>query len=203
MTENTETKPKQRGNGPVVATFTNTDGSDSKRPNGPSAVHFRDRKGGAEHTLNLETLSIEALRTLAAVQATKYVETYARNHEDDEGATIEGLIAKRVKELQDGDIFVRTVGTGNGGSKVVDVSPWVDAYELMFKSIKKPFTEDMLTQFRANLLSKTGVERNKFIAGLKSKSAAYRAALAEVQAKLAKAKAKSIKDEINFEDFLA
>lgn len=88
-------------------------------------------------------------------------------------------------------------------TKIVDVSPWVDAYELMCNNLKQPCAPEFLEQFKAKLLGMSTTERNTLILGIKAKAPMYRAACLEIQTRLAKAKAKAIMAEITFDDFLA
>lgn len=202
--ETATAKPaKTRGNGPITATYTNAGGANIDRPVNPLKLTFKVKKTGETFTLDIEALSIETLRTLAAQQAFKHVETYVRNHEKDDGATIIGLVEKRGGEVQRGEIYARANSGAPRPERVIDVSPWVDAMELAYTRAKKPLTPDDLSTFRAKLLGMNGLERNKLIANIKSKSPVYAAALLEVQTKLAKAKAKAVKEEVNFDELFA
>lgn len=71
----------------------------------------------------------------------------------------------------------------NNPKKPVDVSPWVEAYELMLRGTKQTCTHEMLEHLRGRLLGMGGTERKVFIAWLK-RDPAYHGALLEVHARM-------------------
>lgn len=199
----TKEAPRQRGVGPVEVAYIAHDGRVSPRAEAPAHVRFKVKATGETHEVDLSELSEATIRTLAAQMIEKHIQTYVRNHADDEGVTPHGLVVKRASEIASGTVHSRALGTGGSRKKAVDVTPWVEAYEHMLKSVKKPVTPEALAHFREKLETMQGVERNKFIAGMKAKHAPFKAACLHVAAARAKAATKTMKEELNFDEFLA
>lgn len=197
---------RQRGNGPVSFEYLNANGSRERRPSEPSKVFVKDAKSGEVHTLDLGKLDPPVLLTLAALGYQRFIETYVRNHSEDDGATVLGLIQDRSGEIEEGKFYIRTA-VGGGKGRQVDVTPWVDAFELAFKKVNKKAPAGMVeakaAQFRAKLESMTGADRNVLIANFKKNNPHFKTALLEVTAKMAAEKTKGIKEEFDFDSFVA
>lgn len=204
----TETKLRKRGGGPIEVLYANhsRDASPSNHPENPFSMTIRDKESGRTHSVNLTDLDDATLRTLAAQAFFKHIETYVRNKRariDAGQTTVYDVLMHRANELVEGKIRVRTSNGAGTRGKPVDVTPWVDGWELMVKTLKKPCTEEhTLAPFRNKLLAMTAVERNKYIMGLKSKYPHYKAAMTEIAARMAKVRTKNIKADVNFDDFL-
>lgn len=190
--------PRKRGNGPIKIKFHNRGNLVDSRPEETiEAITFVNGVNGKEHRVEIGDFKDETVVLLAAKAIANQVDTFVRNHFEDEDEhgrkpDISDLIAERIKELVEGKVYARGVGTGET-RKAVDLTQWVDAYEDFLKGAKFNFTPATVDAFRARLQGMTGLERNRFLVGLEKKYPAYKAARHAVAARMAKEASKSVK----------
>ena len=179
-------KGKARGNGPLLITFIDENGTSHKRvPAKVMGVTIIERATGKPRAYNLDDLPEDTLRAHAAIGMGKRLETYGRNTvKNNPNKSVISCTDEMFEDMKKGIVYRRGEGNGTGGGagRPFDYDLWVEVMTATAHAKGQKLNDDQLAKFVIGLKALSPKERQQDIK--KRMGDAYvQAALKDAQAK--------------------
>lgn len=157
----------KKGDGPVVISFLDNAGNESKRVNEKTeAIRVADKNGGVVN-FSLTELSPAIRNQLAILGIVKRVDTFVRNGAKQDGANVINLANSVIGSLKEGTIYSRKEGGASTG-RPFDFNFYRLVMEATAKAKGKPASEKQLEAWENGLKARTPTDRKTYIAKLKT-----------------------------------
>lgn len=202
---------KERGDGPMIATYADKAGkSDLKRANTDVVgVVITQRAGNKSKSFNVATLPAHVKDALAAMAFAQRCKVNVANNSNDNGDNVLSLADAQWADLVAGKIYSRSA-EGKAPGRVFDPVKYADAMRMAYAAMAKkgrisaktgkpiqPMSDKAYDDFMTKLSSMEGKDRTAYLLKLK-KDTFFAAALAKIEAA---AKEKAIDEDDAFDLF--
>ena len=158
----------KKGDGPVVISFLDENGNESKRVSDKSqAIRIADKNGNTVE-LSVNDLSPATRNQLIILGAVRRVDTFVRNGAKQDGANVISLATGVINSLKNNVIYSRKEGTGTGAGRPFDFAFYRLVMAATAKSKGHEASEKQLEAWETKLKARTPADRKAYIAKLRT-----------------------------------